>query len=192
VIGLREGVRSVDIRANKVSTTNILLACVKDLTYRGICRHRTERKVNWAVTACDLLPRQTDRGGGTRSRQRYPDYPDGDPIRREINGNGMPDGECGSHRSRSCSGSNRLRLLAHREPPNDSGADWQKLGLQWRHDSCLAGTLSEQPLHLQRIAIGLRFDTEKSGCCDQATSATARFGIAGTGKFDIWERPRMT
>jgi hypothetical protein len=47
------GVRSVDIRADKVSTTNILLALrLKDLTYSADLPLTGELRVNWAATAC--------------------------------------------------------------------------------------------------------------------------------------------
>ena len=58
------------------------------------------------------------------------------------------------------SGANRITLLAHLEPPNDSIPDWQ-LGFSGG-TIVLAGIDNEPPLIFNRIAIGLRFDTDKA------------------------------
>ena len=63
------------------------------------------------------------------------------------------------------SGANRITLLAHLEPPNGSITDWQT-GLQRRHHRAGRQSTGEQPLIFNRIAIGLRFDTDsKRACC---------------------------
>ncbi len=90
------------------------------------------------------------------------------------------------------SGSNRITLLAHLEPPNDAVSDWQ-LGLSGG-TIVLAGIDPEQPpLIFNRIAIGVRFDTEKRRVLlTQADISNGEIGIAGTGSFDYSAEPRLT
>ena len=57
------------------------------------------------------------------------------------------------------SGGNRLTLLAHVEPPNDNVPNWQ-LGLSGG-TILLAGEGGERPLIFNRIAVRVRFDTDK-------------------------------
>src|SRR5258708_12979489 len=58
------------------------------------------------------------------------------------------------------SGSNRITLLAHLEPPNDAVSDWQ-LGLSGGTVVLAAIDPEQPPLIFNRIAIGVRFDTDK-------------------------------
>jgi Protein of unknown function/AsmA-like C-terminal region len=89
------------------------------------------------------------------------------------------------------SGSNRITLLAHLEPPNDSITDWQ-LGFSGG-TIVLAGTDGEQPLIFNRIAIGLRFDTDKKRVVlTQADISNGEIGVAGTGSVDYSGEPRLT
>src|SRR4051812_13023750 len=123
------GVRSVDIRANKVSTTNILLALrLKDLTYSADLPLTGELK---GELGRDGLPTyfrgKISAGAGTIIDSDTPDYPMGiDSAEMNL--------EWDSGRRvlvapfKIISGSNRLTLLAHLEPPNDAVSDWQ-LGL---------------------------------------------------------------
>ena len=81
------------------------------------------------------------------------------------------------------SGSNRITLLAHLEPPNGSIPDWQ-MGFSGG-TIVLAGAEGEQPLIFNRIAIGLRFDTQKRRVLlTQADISNGEIGIAGTGSLD--------
>lgn len=57
------------------------------------------------------------------------------------------------------SGANRVTLLAHLEPPNGNITDWQA-GLSGG-TIVLAGSDNDQPLIFNRIAIGMRFDTDR-------------------------------
>jgi hypothetical protein len=89
------------------------------------------------------------------------------------------------------SGSNRITLLAHLEPPNGSIPDWQ-MGFSGG-TIVLAGAEGEQPLIFNRIAIGLRFDTQKRRVLlTQADISNGEIGIAGTGSIDYSAEPRLT
>src|SRR3954452_13269045 len=88
------------------------------------------------------------------------------------------------------SGSNRITLLAHLEPPNDNVSDWQ-LGLSGG-TIVLAGVDGEQPLIFNRIAVAMRFDTDKKRVLlTQADISNGEIGIAGTGSVDYSREPRL-
>ena len=88
------------------------------------------------------------------------------------------------------SGANRITLLAHLEPPNDSVTDWQ-LGFSGG-TIVLAGIDNEPPLIFNRIAIGLRFDTDKKRVLlTQADISNGEIGVAGTGSIDYSGEPRL-
>src|SRR6266404_1884754 len=160
VVGpLANGVRSVDIRADKVSTTNILLALrLKDLTYSADLPLTGELK---GELGRDGLPTyfrgKITAGAGNIIDSDTPDYPmaidaaevnvEWDAARRVL-----------VAPFKIISGPNRITLLAHLEPPNDSIRDWQ-LGFSGG-TIVLAGTDGEPPLIFNRIAIRLRFDTD--------------------------------
>ena len=121
------GVRSVDIRADKVSTKNILLALrLKDLTYSADLLLTGELK---GELGRDGLP--TYFRGKIDDRAPAPSSTAIRPIirwrsiRPRSTSNGMPDGACWWRRSRSSPAPNRITLLAHLEPPNDTVTDWQ-------------------------------------------------------------------
>jgi hypothetical protein len=186
------GVRSVDIRANKVSTTNILLALrLKDLTYSADLPLTGELK---GELGRDGLPTyfrgKISAGAGTIIDTDTPDYPMGiDSAEMNV--------EWDSGRRvlvapfKIISGQNRITLLAHLEPPNDSIPDWQ-LGFSGG-TILLAGIDGEQPLIFNRIAIGLRFDTDKRRVLlTQADISNGEIGIAGTGSVDYSAEPRLT
>ncbi|HZC97333.1 MAG TPA: DUF3971 domain-containing protein, partial [Bradyrhizobium sp.] len=88
------------------------------------------------------------------------------------------------------SGSNRITLLAHLEPPNDRVTDWQA-GFSGG-TIVLAGDDAEPPLIFNRIAIGLRFDTDrKRVLLTQADISNGEVGIAGTGSVDYSSEARL-
>jgi hypothetical protein len=186
------GVRSVDIRADKVSTTNILLALrLKDLTYSADLPLTGELK---GELGRDGLPTyfrgKVSAGAGTVIDGDTPDYP------MAIDSAEM-DVEWDSARRvlvapfKVVSGSNRITLLARLEPPNDTVSDWQ-MGFSGG-TIVLAGNDDEQPLIFNRIAIGLRFDTEKRRVLlTQADISNGEIGIAGTGSVDYSGEPRLT
>src|SRR5882672_7490929 len=147
------GVRSVDILANKVSTTNILLALrLKDLTYSADLPLTGELK---GELGRDGLPTyfrgKISAGAGTIIDNDTPDYPMGiDSAEMNV--------EWDSGRRvlvapfKIISGSNRITLLAHLEPPNDAVSDWQ-LGLSGGTVVLAAIDPEQPPLIFNRIAI---------------------------------------
>ncbi len=186
------GVRSVDVKADKLSTTNILLALrVKDLTYSADLPLTGELK---GELGRDGLPTyfrgKITAGAGNIIDSDTPDYPMGiDSAEMNV--------EWDSGRRvlvapfKIISGSNRITLLAHLEPPNGSIPDWQ-LGFSGG-TIVLAGIDSEPPLIFNRIAIGMRFDTDrKRVLLTQADISNGEIGIAGTGSVDYAAEPRLT
>jgi hypothetical protein len=186
------GVRSVDIRAEKISTTNILLALrLKDLTYSADLPLTGELK---GELGRDGLPTffngRINIGAGHIIDGDTPDYPmaidsaevdlQWDAGRRVL-----------VAPFKIVSGPNRITLLAHLEPPNDSVPDWQ-LGFSGG-TILLPGTDGEAPLIFNRIAIGVRFDTAKRRVLlTQADISNGEIGIAGTGNVDYSGPPRLT
>src|SRR5438445_5195090 len=185
------GVRSVDIRADKVPTANILLALrLKDLTYSADLPLSGELK---GELGRDGLPTyfrgKITAGAGTIIDSDTPDYPMAiDSAEMNV--------EWDSGRRvlwapfKIISGANRITLLAHLEPPNDNVADWQ-LGFSGG-TIVLAGIDSEPPLIFNRIAIGMRFDTDKKRVLlTQADISNGEIGIAGTGNVDYSGEARL-
>jgi Protein of unknown function len=186
------GVRSVDIRADKVSTTNILLAMrLKDLTYSADLPLTGELK---GELGRDGLPTyfrgKITAGAGTIIDGDTPDYPMAiDSAEMNV--------EWDSGRRvlvapfKIISGLNRITLLAHLEPPNDSVTDWQ-LGFSGGTIVLAAIDPDQPPLMFNRIAIGLRFDTDKRRVLlTQADISNGEIGIAGTGSVDYSGEPRL-
>jgi Protein of unknown function len=186
------GVRSVDIRADKVSTTNILLALrLKDLTYSADLPLSGELK---GELGRDGLPTyfrgKVTAGAGNIIDGDTPDYPMAiDSAEANI--------EWDAGRRvlvapfKIISGANRITLLAHLEPPNDSVPDWQ-LGFSGG-TIVLAGIDDQPPLIFNRIAIGMRFDTDKKRVLlTQADISNGEIGVAGTGSIDYSGEPRLT
>ena len=194
VVGRPEnGVRSVDIRADKVSTSNILLALrLKDLTYNADLPLSGELK---GELGRDGLPTyfrgKLTAGAGTIIDSDTPDYPmaidsaevslEWDAGRRVL-----------VAPFKIISGANRITLLAHLEPPNDSITDWQ-LGFSGGTIVLAEIDPDQPPLIFNRIAIGLRFDTDKRRVVlTQADISNGEIGIAGTGSIDYSAEPRLT
>src|SRR5258706_5989619 len=151
------GVRSVDIRADKVSTTNILLALrLKELTYSAELPLSRELK---GELGRDGLPTyfrgKISAAAGTIIDSDTPDYPMGiDSAEMNV--------EWDSGRRvlvapfKIISASNRITLLAHLEPPNDAVSDWQ-LGLRGGPLRHSAIDPDQPPLPFSHIGICLRF-----------------------------------
>jgi Protein of unknown function len=186
------GVRSVDIRADKVSTSNILLALrLKDLTYSADLPLTGELK---GELGRDGLPTyfrgKLVAGAGTIIDSDTPDYPMAiDSAEISV--------EWDSGRRvlvapfKVVSGANRITLLAHLEPPNDNVTDWQ-LGFSGG-TIVLAGNDNEPPLVFNRINVALRFDTDKKrALLTQADFSNGEIGVAGTGGIDYSGEPRLT
>ena len=186
------GVRSVDVRANKVSMTNILLALrVKDLTYSADLPLTGELK---GELGRDGLPTyfrgKLTAGAGHIIDSDTPDYPMAIDS-AEINLEWDSGRRVLVAPFKIISGANRITLLAHLEPPNGTVTDWQ-LGFSGG-TIVLAGADDEQPLIFNRIAIGMRFDTDKKRVLlTQADISNGEIGVAGTGSIDYSGEPRLT
>jgi len=187
----QNGVRTVDIRAKDVSTSNILLALrLKDVTYSADLPLTGELK---GELGRDGLPTyfrgKVLVGAGTIIDTDTPTYPmaiDSGEVNVEW--------DSGRHvlvaPFKIISGANRITLLAHLEPPNGSTNDWQ-LGLSGG-TIVLAGIDNSPPLIFNRINIGFRFDTErKQVVLAQADISNGEVGVAGTGSIDYSGEPLL-
>ena len=183
------GVRSVDIRAKDISTSNILLALrLKDVTYSADLPLTGELK---GELGRDGLPTyfrgKVVVGAGTVIDTDSPDYPMAIDS-AEVNLEWDSGRRVLVAPFKIISGVNRITLLAHLEPPNDSVNDWQ-LGLSGG-TIVLAGIDNSPPLIFNRINIGFRFDTEhKQVVLAQADISNGEVGVAGTGSIDYSGEP---
>lgn len=188
----QNGVRSIDVRANRVSTRNILLALrPKDLTYSADLPLTGELKGELGRDGLPTYLRgKIDVGRGTITDNDTPDYPmaidqaefnvEWDAGRRVL-----------LAPFKVISGPNRVTLLAHLEPPNGVVPDWQ-LGFSGG-TIVLAGVNDEPPLIFNQISIGIRFDTEhRKVLLTQANISNGEIGVAGTGSIDYAKEPRLT
>ncbi|WP_338700559.1 DUF3971 domain-containing protein [Bradyrhizobium sp. 26S5] len=186
------GVRSVDIKADKVSTSNILLALrTKDLTYTADLPLSGELK---GELGRDGLPTyfrgKVNVGAGNIIDTDTPDYPmPVDSAEMSV--------EWDSGRRvllapiKIVSGANRITLLGHLEPPNDNVTDWQA-GLSGGTILLADADKNEPPLIFNRINIGFRFDTDKKRVLlTQADISNGEIGVAGTGSIDYSGEPRL-
>jgi hypothetical protein len=186
------GVRSVDIKADNVSTTNILLALrLKDMNYSVNLPLSGELK---GELGRDGLPTyfrgKITAGAGEVVDSDTPEYPmaiDSAEVNLEWDANKRvvvaP--------FKIISGESRITLLAHLEPPNDNVTDWQ-LGFSGG-TVLLAGNDNEPPVIFNRVSIGLRFDTgKKRVILTQADFSNGEIGVAGTGSVDYSAEPRLT
>ena len=186
------GVRSVDVRADKVPTANILLAMrLKDLTYSADLPLTGELK---GELGRDGLPTyfrgKVTAGAGHIIDSDTPDYPMAIDA-ADINVEWDSGRRVLVAPFKIISGANRITLLAHLEPPNGSTTDWQ-LGFSGG-TIVLAGADNEPPLIFNRIAIGLRFDTDrKRVLLTQADISNGEIGVAGTGSVEYFGEPRLT
>jgi hypothetical protein len=188
----QNGVRSVDIRADKVSAANILLALrMKDLTYSADLLLTGELKGELGRDGLPTFFRgKITAGAGNIIDSDTPDYPMAiDSAEMNL--------EWDSGRRvlvapfKVVSGLNRITLLAHLEPPNDSVADWQ-LGFSGGTIVLAAIDPEQAPLIFNRIAISLRFDTDRRRVLlTQADISNGEIGIAGTGSVDYSAEPRL-
>src|SRR3954447_21661490 len=186
------GVRSVDIKADKVSTKNILLALrLKDLTYSADLPLTGELK---GELGRDGLPTyfrgKIVSGPGNFIDTDTPDYPM--PIdQAQIDLEWDAGKRVLLAPFKIISGANRITLLAHIEPPNDAVPSWQA-GFSGG-TIVLAGDDSEPPLIFNRISIGLRFDTDaKRVTLTQPNISNGEIGVAVTGNVDYASEPKLT
>ena len=185
------GVRSIDVRADKVPTANIFLAMrVKDLTYSADLPLSGELKGELGRDGVPTYFRgRISAGAGHIIDSDTPDYPmaidsaetnvEWDSARRVL-----------VAPFKIVSGGNRVTLLAHIEPPNGNVNDWQA-GLSGG-TIVLPGSEGEQPLIFNRINIAFRFETDrKRVVLTQADLSNGEISVAGTGVVDYSGEPRL-
>jgi len=181
----QNGVRQVELTANKVPTKNLILAArLKDFTYTtdGML---LSGEIKGEVGR-DGLP--TYLGGvfsigkGNIIDRTTPDYPMAiDQIEARL------DWDAGRRVMvapfQITSGSNRITSLAHLEAPNGRTPNWQ-IGLSGG-TIVLAGPRGENPVIFNRIAVRLRFDTEhRRIVMTQCDISNGEVGVAGSGAVD--------
>jgi Protein of unknown function len=185
------GVRTVDIKADKVSTSNVLLALrLKDLTYMADLPMSGELKGELGRDGLPTYLRgKINVGAGNIIDTDTPDYPmaiDSAEVSLEWDA----DRRVLAAPFKIISGANRITLLAHLEPPNGVANDW-RLGLSGG-TIVLAGIDSEPPLIFNRISVNVHFDTEgKRVLLSQADISNGEIGIAGTGSVEYSGEPRL-
>ncbi|MEW6767589.1 MAG: DUF3971 domain-containing protein [Pseudomonadota bacterium] len=179
-----DGVRSIEISADKVPSNNLLLAArLKDFTYAADLPLSGELK---GEIARDGLPTyfrgEITAGKGNIVDLKVPEYPMGiDRIEMRVEWDS-------AHRAfvapfHVYSGVNRFTSLAHLEAPNDSVPNWQ-LGLSGGN-FLLAGEKGEDAVLFNRIAIRVRIDSEnRRVVLTQCDISNGEIGIAGSGTLD--------
>src|SRR5579863_1474509 len=186
------GVRTVDIKADKVSTANILLALrVKNLNYTADLPLSGELK---GELGRDGLPTyfrgKVTAGAGEIADTDTPEYPmaidsaevslDWDANKRVL-----------AAPFQIVSGQSRITLLATLEPPNGNVNEWQ-LGFSGGTVLLAGNDNNDPPVIFNRVSIGVRFDTDKKRVTlTQADFSNGEIGVAGTGSVDYSGEPRM-
>ncbi|MGJ5179666.1 DUF3971 domain-containing protein [Bradyrhizobium oligotrophicum] len=185
------GVRTIDVKADKVSTSNILLALrLKDLTYMADLPLTGEIKGELARDGLPTYLRgKVNIGAGNIIDTDTPDYPMAIDS-AELNMEWDAGRRVLVAPFKVISGANRVTLNANLEPPNDGVNDW-RLGLSG--GTILLGAIAnEPPLIFNRISINFRFDTEgKRVVLTQAEVSNGEIGVAGTGSIDYAGEPRL-
>jgi hypothetical protein len=187
------GVRHLDLQADKVPVRNIILAMrPKELNYTADLplsgRIRGEIGRDGLPT---FLNGKISMGAGQIIDRDTPDYPM-DIDSADINIEWDAGRRVMVAPFQIVSGPNRITLLAHLEPPNGDIPNWQ-LGLS-------GGTIlfgpqkpGEEPLIFNRIAVRFRFDTDNKRIqITQANFSNGDISIAGSGGLDYAGEPRLT
>ncbi len=187
------GVRSVDLQADKVPVKNILLALrMKELHYTADLplsgRIRGEIGRDGLPT---YLNGKVSVGTGRIIDLDTPDYPM-DIDQADVNIEWDAGRRVMVAPFQIVSGSNRITLLAHLEPPNDNVPNWQ-LGLSGG-TILFGGEKGSEPLIFNRIAVRLRFDTDnRRVLLSQMDFSNGDISIAGSGSVDYsTSEPRLT
>jgi hypothetical protein len=186
-------VRSVDIRADKVSIRNILLALrLEDFPYSADLPLTGQLKGELGRDGFPTYFRgKITAGAGSVTESHTPDYPmvidaaeaniEWDTKRRVL-----------VAPFKIVSGKNQVTLLAHLQPPNGDVTDWQ-LGFTGGTVVLANKDSSEPPLIFNRVVVGLRFEANKKRVLlTQADLSNGEFGVAGTGSIDYSQEPRLT
>lgn len=179
-----DGVRPIEVQADRVPSKNILLAMrmkdpdfSADLPLSGHVKGEIGR---------DGLPTflsgRLSAGAGRIIARDTPDYP------MEIDSAELNvDWDAGRRvlvaPFQVVAGPNRVTLLAHLEPPGDAVPNWQ-LSLSGG-TILLGGEQGEDPLIFNRIAVRFRFDTDnRRVVLSQADFSNGDISIAGSGAVD--------
>ena len=187
------GVRSVDIRADKVSTSNILLALrLKELTYSADLPLTGELK---GELGRDGLPTyfrgKLTASAGTIIDSDTPDYPMAiDSAEFSVEWDLRPACPGGAFQGlvRSRIGSRCWRTLSRPTTACRIGNS----GLSGGTIVLAAIDPQQPPLIFNRIAVRVRFDTEKRRVLlTQADISNGEIGIAGTGSIDYSAETRL-
>jgi hypothetical protein len=187
------GVRSIDLQADKVPVNNILLALrAKNLNY--IAELPMSGRIRGEIGRDGLptfLSGKIAIGAGRIIDRDTPEYPM-DIDQADINLDWDAGRRAMSAPFQIVSGTNRITLLAHLEPPNDSVPNWQ-LGLSGG-TILFGGEDGSAPLIFNRIAVRLRFDTDnRQVLLTQADFSNGEISIAGSGSLDYsTSEPRLT
>ena len=176
--------RSVDIRADKVATANILLALrMKDLTYSADFLLTGELKGELGRDGLPTFFRGKISPAPELSSTTIRPITRWRSIRQKSTWNGIPAGACCWRPSRSFparTGSRCWPILSRPTTTFPIGS-WVSAAAP----SCWRETRANQPLIFNRIDIGLRFDTEKRRVLlTQADISNGEIGVAGTGSID--------
>jgi hypothetical protein len=181
----QNGVRQVELTANKVPTKNLILAArLKDFTYTtdGMLLSGEVKGEVGRDGLPTYLGGVLSIGKGSIIDRTTPDYPMAiDHIEARL------DWDAGRRVMvapfQITSGSNRITSLAHLEAPNGRTPNWQ-LGLSGG-TILLAGPKGENPVIFNRIAVRLRFDTEhRRVIMTQCDISNGEVGVAGSGAVD--------
>ncbi|BAM89684.1 hypothetical protein S58_36910 [Bradyrhizobium oligotrophicum S58] len=185
------GVRTVELKADKVSTSNILLALrLKDLTYMADLPLTGDIKGELGRDGLPTYLRgKINIGAGNIIDTDTPDYPMAIDS-AELNMEWDAGRRVLVAPFKVISGANRVTLNANLEPPNDGVNDWR---LSLNGGTILLGAIAnEAPLIFNRISINFRFDTEgKRVLLTQAEVSNGEIGVAGTGSVDYAGEPRL-
>ena len=179
------GVRALDIAANKVPTKNLLLAMrLKDFSYTTedmplSAQLRGEIGRDGLPT---FLKGEFFIGEGELIDRKVPEYPMHlDRIEAKL------EWDAGRRVMvapfQVTSGTNRVTLLAHLEPPNGSVPNWQ-LGLSGG-TIVLTDVNGANPVIFNRVAVRIQFDTPgRRVLMTQCDISNGDVGVAGSGALD--------
>jgi len=173
------GVRSVDLKADSVSTKNILLALrMKDLTYSADIPLTGELRGEIGRDGVPTYLRgKLVAGAGDIIDNDTPDYPM--PIdSAEISFEWDSGRRVLLAPFKVVSGSNRVTLLAHVEPPNGTSNAWQA-GLSGGTIVLGGRNPNEAPLIFNNISIRAKFDPDnRLVSLTQANISNGELGVA--------------
>ncbi|MGA2055180.1 MAG: DUF3971 domain-containing protein [Bradyrhizobium sp.] len=186
------GVRSVDVKADRVSTTNILLALrLKNINYSANLPLSGELK---GELGRDGLPTyfrgKITAGAGEIVDSDTPEFPMAiDSV--EVNLEWDAGKRVLAAPFKIISGQSRITLLATLEPPNDNITDWQ-LGLSGGTVLLAGNDNTEPPVIFNRVSIGVRFEIDKKRLTlTQADFSNGEISVTGSGGVDYSGEPRM-